>query len=142
MRITRPADEVWSVVGRPELLHHWFPGIVDCRVDGASRTIVTGTGQEMAEEILTNDAIQRRFQYRITSRLFRDHLGTIDVIDLGDDTCLVVYATDADPATMAITIAGGTRGALLELQRQMEAGSGPALDARDADAAVDRAEVA
>ncbi len=44
----------------------------------------------------------------------------IDVIDLGDDTCLVVYSTDADPRTMALTIGSGTAGALDELKRQME----------------------
>ena len=43
------------------------------------------------------------------------------VIDLGDETCLVVYSTEADPRTMALTIAGGTAGALDELKRQMEA---------------------
>ena len=40
--------------------------------------------------------------------------------DLGDDTCLVVYATDCDPRTMALVIGGGTAGALVELKRLME----------------------
>jgi uncharacterized protein YndB with AHSA1/START domain len=128
-RIARPADEVWAVVGRPELLHLWFPGIVDCRVDGDTRVITTGTGVEMPEQILTNDAIQRRFQYRITAPLFQDHLSTIDVIDLGDGTSLVVYSTDATPATKALVISGGTGGAIDELRRQLESGSGPAIDA-------------
>ena len=43
-RIHRPADEVWTVAGRPELLHLWFPGIVDCTVDGTTRIITTGAG--------------------------------------------------------------------------------------------------
>lgn len=128
-RIARPADEVWAVVGRPELLHLWFPGIVDCTVDGDQRTITTGTAQQMPEQIVTNDPIQRRFQYRITAPLFREHLGTIDVIDLGDGTSLVVYATEADPATMALVIAGGTSGAIEELRHQLESGVGPAVEA-------------
>lgn len=128
-RIAAPAERVWEVVGRPELLHLWFPGIVDCRVDGDTRTITTGTGVEMPEQIVTNDPLQRRFQYRITSPLFTDHLATIDVIDLGDDTSLVVYSTDAAPATMALVISGSTGGAIDELRRQIESGSGPALDA-------------
>ena len=78
----------------------------------------------MPEEILVNDPIQRRFQYRITAPLFSYHRGTIDVLDLGDDTCVVVYSTDADPRTMALTIGSGTAGALDELKRQME----PAVD--------------
>lgn len=129
IRIARPAEEVWAIVGRPDLLHLWFPGIVACTVDGTTRTITTATDQTMTEEILTNDPLQRRFQYRIDSPLFRDHLATIDVVDLGNASSLVLYSTDADPATMALVISGGTGGALDELKRQTESGSGPALDA-------------
>ena len=43
------------------------------------------------------------------------------MIDLGDGTCLAVYSTEADPRTMALTIGGGTAGALDELKRRMEA---------------------
>lgn len=120
LRIKRPADDVWKLVGNPELIHTWFPGIVSCRVEGDTRTIVTATNQELPERIITNDAVQRRFQYSITSPLFKEHLGTVDVIDLEDSTSLVVYSTDADPATMALTIAGGTAEALEELRRQLE----------------------
>jgi hypothetical protein len=94
--------------------------VTSCQVDGNERIIVLGTGMAMPEEILVNDPIQRRFQYRITAPLFKFHRGTIDVIELTDDTCLVVYSTEADPRTMALTIAGGTGGALDELRRQME----------------------
>ena len=74
------------------------------------------------------DDLQRRFQYRITAGPFKFHRGMIDVIDLGDGTCLVVYSTDCDPRAMALTIGGATAGALDELARQMEADAagGPA----------------
>jgi len=129
IRINCPADEVWTVAGRPELLHLWFPGIVNCTVDGNIRIITTGAGIPMPEEIITNDALQHRFQYRITAALFSSHLATLDVIDIGDGTCMAVYSTDAEPAVMALVIAGGTSGALAELKRQFESGSGPAVDA-------------
>ena len=74
----------------------------------------------MPEEILVRDDVQRRFQYRITAPVVRHHRGTIDVIDLDDGSCLVVYATDADPRAMALTIGGGTAGALDELQRLLD----------------------
>ena len=119
-RIRRPAADVWALVGDPARLHEWFPGITACRVDGDVRVITLGSGIAMPEEILVNDPIQRRFQYRITTPMFAFHRGTIDVLDLEDDTCVVVYTTDADPRAMALTIAGGTAGALDELQRQME----------------------
>jgi uncharacterized protein YndB with AHSA1/START domain len=125
IRIGRPADDVWALVGDPARLHEWFPGIVTSVVDGSTRLITTGAGIPMPEEILVNDPVQRRFQYQITVPMFRFHRGTIDVIDLGDGTSLVVYSTDADPRTMALTIGGGTAGALDELRRLLEA---PASD--------------
>ena len=124
-----PAERAWSVVGRPELLHHWFPGVVDSRVEGTTRTITTGTGLSLVEDILTNDPLQRRFQYRISGGFFHEHLASIDVIELGPDRCLVTYATDADPATMSVVLGGAMEAALAELARQLESGAGPALDA-------------
>ena len=120
IRIDRPVDAVWKLAGYPTRLHEWFPGVTSCEVDGTSRVIMLGSGMPMPEEILVNDAIQHRFQYRITAPVFRHHRGTIDAIDLGDDTTLDVYSTDADPRAMALTIGGGTAGALDELKRQME----------------------
>jgi hypothetical protein len=111
---------VWALAGDPARLHEWFPGVTSCTVDGATRVIVLGSGMPMPEEILVRDDTLRRFQYRITAPIFRHHRGTIDVLDMGDGTCVVVYSTEADPRTMALTISGGTAGALDELKRQME----------------------
>jgi uncharacterized protein YndB with AHSA1/START domain len=129
IRIHRSAADVWALAGDATKLHTWFPGIVDCTVDGNMRVITMGTGLPMPEEILLIDHTQRRFQYRITAPIFVHHRGTIDVIELADDECLVVYSTEADPRTMALVIAGGTAGALVELKRQMEA---PALSTEGA----------
>ncbi len=133
IRIAASADDVWNVVGRPDLLHHWFPGMSDCTVqtvDGVTtRTIVVGAGIPMPEEILINDPIQRRFQYRLTVPAFEFHRGTIDVIELAPDDTLVVYSTDCIPNAMALVIGGATGGALDELKAQFDAGEGPALDA-------------
>ena len=122
VRIARPPDDVWAIVGDPVRLPEWFPGIVDCIVDGSSRVITTASGMPMPEEIVTIDPLQRRFQYRITAPLFREHLSTIDVIDLGDGTSLVVYGVDAEPSTMALVI-GGAAGNALEHLRTLVEGS-------------------
>jgi len=120
VHIHRDADTVWALAGDPARLAEWFPGITACSVDGRVRTITLATGMVLPEEILVCDAGRRRFQYRITAPMFTFHRGTIDVLDVGDGTTVVSYATDADPRTMALTIAGGTAGALDELKRQME----------------------
>jgi carbon monoxide dehydrogenase subunit G len=123
VRIRRDPDVVWSWVGAPERVHEWWPGISSCTVDGDSRTITMGSGLPMPERLLTIDAIQRRFQYRITGPLFREHTSTIDVHDLGDGTSLAVYSVDAEPSTMALVI-GGAGGSALEHLRDLLEGEG------------------
>jgi len=120
VRIACPPGDVWEVVGDPARIAEWFPGIVSATVEGSTRVVVTGGGLPMPEEILTNDPLQRRFQYRITAPMVREHLSTLDVLDLGDGTSLVVYSADADPATMALVIAGAAGNALEHLRVRME----------------------
>jgi hypothetical protein len=120
VRIACPPDEVWAIVGDPARIQEWFPGIESSTVDGTTRVIVTGSGLPMPEEIVTNDPLQRRFQYRITAPMIREHLSTLDVLDLEDGTSLVVYSADADPSTMALVIAGAAGNALEHLRTMME----------------------
>lgn len=119
-RIRAPADVVWNVIARPESIVEWFPGVVAVSIEGSIRTITLASGIEMPEEILTIDAAQRRFAYRITAPLYRFHLGVVDVIELADDDSLCVYSTTAEPDTLALLIAGGSIGALEEIQRLAE----------------------
>jgi hypothetical protein len=108
-------DTVWELVGDPARVHEWFPGIVSCTIEGDVRTIVTGSGLPMPEQLLTIDPVLRRFQYRITAPMFTEHLGTVDVHALEDGTSLVVYSTDANPAALALVIGGAARAALAAL---------------------------
>jgi uncharacterized protein YndB with AHSA1/START domain len=120
VHIRRSADEVWAAVGDPARLDEWFPGVDSVTVDGTTRVVTTGAGIPIPEEIVTHDPLQRRFQYRITGPLFREHLSTLDVLDVGDGTSVVVYAADATPATMALVIAGAAGNALEHLRSTME----------------------
>lgn len=128
--IAAPADAAWAVVTRADVLPTWFPGLTSCVMRTPTvRTVTTGMGIALDEEIITNDPIQRRFQYRISGGIFTEHLASIDVIALDAERCLVTYASDADPAVMAIVLGGVMAEALRSLTAQLEAGSGPALDA-------------
>jgi len=122
-RIAASADVVWDVFRRPESIQEWFPGVVSSSLEGTTRVITLRTGIEMPEEILTVDPLLRRFQYRITSPLYRFHLGTIDVIELGEHESLCVYSTTAEPHVMALVIGGGTFYALGEIERLAVANS-------------------
>ena len=123
LRIGRPADDLWAIVGDPARLAEWFPGVASCAVDGDERVVTTDAGLSMPEKLLTVDRLQRRFQYRITAPLFREHLSTVDVHDLGDGTSLVVYSVDADPSVMALVLGGAATAALGRLRAMAESGS-------------------
>jgi hypothetical protein len=118
--IDRPVDVVWPVITDPTGIADWFPGVTDAKVEGNIRTITTATGIPLPEEIITNDAILHRFQYRLALPVVKHHLGTIDVIGLPDDRSLVVYSTDCEPDAMALIIGGATGNALKEMKRQLE----------------------
>lgn len=120
VRIRSGPEDIWKWVGDPARLPQWWPGITACEVDGDNRTITMGSGLPMPERLLTIDAVQRRFQYRITAPLFREHTSTIDVHDLDDGTCLVVYSVDAEPSTMALVIGGAAGNALQHLRALVE----------------------
>jgi hypothetical protein len=135
VRIGRPADEAWAWIGAPERLPEWFPGVVAAVVDGATRVVTLGSGLPMPEQLVTVDPLQRRLQYRITGPMLREHLSTLDVIDLGDGTCLAVYSADAEPSAMALVIAGAGGDALQHLKQLLEAADaccpGPGAKGRD-----------
>lgn len=127
VRVACPADDVWAFVGDPARLAEWFPGVVASAVDGRRRRVTTAAGATLDEELVTVDPLARRFQYRATGRLFRHHLGTLDVLDLGDGTSLLVYGTDAEPAVLALVV-GGAAGAGLERARQLLEGARQPLE--------------
>lgn len=130
-----PADEAWAAITRPELLDRFFPGIVELSMAGDVRTVTLGTGLSLDEQIVLNDSLQRRFQYRIAGGFFKEHLATIDVLPLGQDSCIASYASDAEPATMAVILGGAMRAALDSLKAQLEAGEGPLVEALSGSAA-------
>ena len=123
VQIACSADDAWALVGDATRLPEWFPGIVASVVDGNRRTITTSSGIPMPEEITISDPILRRFQYRIDAPVVSFHRSTIDVLPLDDRRCVVQYAVEADPRTMALVIGGAARGALDQLRRLLEEGS-------------------
>jgi hypothetical protein len=112
VRLPCAPDDVWALIGAPERVHEWFPGIESCTVEGLHRVVVTRSGIPMPEDLVTVDPALRRLQYRITAPMFTEHLSTLDVHDLGDGTCLAVYSVDADPAPLALVIGGAARAGL------------------------------
>jgi uncharacterized protein YndB with AHSA1/START domain len=122
-RIDRPAADVWAVVSDAAGIKDWFPGFAEATVQDGVRTLTLGPGVEIVEDVVTNDADLRRFQYRITAAPFPigAHLGTVDVLDV-DGSALVVYSTEITPdelaAVMGPSIEGGVAGLKAYCEKQ------------------------
>lgn len=120
VRIAKPADEVWKVVGDAGGIHDWFPPIVKSSVSGNTRTVELDGGPTLTEEIVTNDGELRRFQYRITDGMpVEFHLGTVDVLDDGDGS-LVVYSTEVTPDDLGSIMDGAIAAGIQGLKEHCE----------------------
>ncbi len=122
VRIARPADDVWAVVGDAAALARWFPGMTWSTVDGEVRRAGLVSGLELVEQIVTCDPELRRFQYRITGGVpVGHHLATIDVFDLGPADSLVAYSTEVEPAPLVLVLGAAIGDALANLKAILEA---------------------
>ena len=116
------AEAVWAFIGRPESLHEWFP-TSSTRVEGDKRWVTLPSGIVFEEQILLVDNDLRRFQYSIIGNpLITHHVGTVDVIALGDARCIVVYGTDIEPEVLGLAIGAAAGDGLRKLQERFGKG--------------------
>jgi Polyketide cyclase / dehydrase and lipid transport len=118
--LARPARDVWEYIGDPAAIATWFPDFESSSVEGSTRTITTTSGLTFTEELLIVDPILRRIQYTVNLPLASFHRGTLDVIEVDADSCVVSYATEADPRMMALVIGAPTYRALKALVAHFE----------------------
>lgn len=121
------ADAVWGILGDPESLPRWFPGIATCVYSDSdepgvigTRAVTTRAGLSLNEEIITLDPLLRRLQYRIAGGVLSHHLATVDVIELPGDQCMAIYGTDAEPAVMALVLGGAAGEGLENVERILD----------------------
>lgn len=119
-RINRPAEQVWNAVSDAGDIASWFPAIVTSSATSSTRSCELTGGGSLEEEIVTNDAELRRFQYRITQGLpVQSHLGTIDVLD-DPEGALVIYSTEITPDELAGQVGPLIEDGLAGLKQHLE----------------------
>jgi carbon monoxide dehydrogenase subunit G len=122
VRIARPADEVWKVVSDPAGISTWFPGIEHATATDGARSCTLAGGTQLEEDIVNVDGSLRRFQYRITGGMpVEHHLGTVDVLEDGDDSAIVVYSTEITPDGLADVMGPSIEGGVAGLKTHLEA---------------------
>lgn len=116
--LSASADDVWSFIGRPDVLHEWFPTSAT-RVDGDKRWVTLPSGIVFEEQIRLVDHDLRRFQYSIIGNpLITHHVGTIDVIPLSAESCIVIYGTDIEPEVLGLAIGAAAGDGLRRLEEK------------------------
>ena len=121
VRIARPADEVWKVVSDVTGISAWFPGIEKATAGDGTRSCTLAGGHELQEDVVNVDHELRRFQYRITDGMpVEHHLGTVDVLEDGDGSTLVVYSTEVTPDALADLMGPSIEGGVQGLKKHLE----------------------
>ncbi len=97
------ANTVWQVVRDVASVADWFPAMASSQAHPEGRVVTLRDGSSLVERTVTVDDALRRYQYRVTGGDISvdQHLGTVDVIDLGPGRSLVVYGSDVEPAEVA-----------------------------------------
>ncbi len=114
------------MVGDPAEITEWGPSIAACAMLGTTRILTLDRGGTVEEEIITLDQTLRRIQYSVRKGLPVDsHLGTVDVIELSANRCMVIYSTDVTPDPFARHIAAALDGSIRYLGEKY--GATPAL---------------
>ncbi|MDX1662489.1 MAG: SRPBCC family protein [Candidatus Promineifilaceae bacterium] len=100
--INAPADQVWESVKDFGTIHVWSAvksATVVGEGEGAVRNIELPDGNFIDERLETLDEENRRLEYSIlTERVpYKDYLGVMEVVDLGNETCEVIWSCTCEP---------------------------------------------
>jgi hypothetical protein len=124
VRIARTAEEVWRSVSDAAGISAWFPGIEHATAGDGTRSCTLAGGHELQEDVVNVDHDLRRFQYKITGGMPVDyHLGTVDVLEDGAESSLVVYSTEITPDSLADIMGPSIEGGVGGLKAHLEGGS-------------------
>ena len=122
IRIDRPADEVWNVVGDVGAISAWFPGLASSRAhDGKRVCELEGGAGTLVEDIVAYDGDARTYEYAITDAPMpvESHHARVEVHDEGDAS-LLIWRTEVEPASTAEAMDSLFDAALAELKQHLE----------------------
>jgi len=99
VRISAPANEVWSIVRDFGSIADWTPPITDADLDGegvgAERTLTLADGGQVVERLEALDDDDRTLRYSIVEGPLpvTEYEGTFSVAEVDDSTCEVTWAS-------------------------------------------------
>jgi Polyketide cyclase / dehydrase and lipid transport len=68
IEIQVPADEVWRVAGRPDLISEFHPAVAEASLEGDLRTCTLLDGSSIVERIVDRSIVHRFYTYELADR--------------------------------------------------------------------------
>ena len=99
LAVDAPAEDVWSAVRDFGAVHQRVARgfIVDCKLDGDARIVTFANGGEARELLVSRDDDARRLVYAIKNERIAHYNAAVQVFDLGERRCRVVWTIDLLP---------------------------------------------
>lgn len=119
IRIKKPADEVWAVIGDYGNLG-WMPGVDSCVMEGENDRVLGMFGMRIVERQFERDDAERTLTYGIVDGDMKPevHRATITVNSEGPGSFVTWDVTTDDG--MVDVMQGAYSGALAALKEQLE----------------------
>ena len=116
-------DKAWArlrVVGDAHKL--FSPVLVDCQLNGDTRTVRFANGMVVTERILAVDDVRRRVAYAVQDGPgMAYHHASMQIVDVGPGRCTFVWITDFLPEEAGSNIAPLVEQGSGALKRNLEA---------------------
>lgn len=122
--IERSKEQVWDAVRDVGAIHRRLvPGfVVDCKLEGDSRTVTFANGMVARELIVDVDDATCRHSWSARGGLLTHHNASLQVFPCGDNRSRVVWIADLLPNEVAETVAGMIQEGLDAMKRTLEKG--------------------
>lgn len=120
--IARSKAVVWDAIRDVGAIHRRLvPGfVVDCKLDGETRTVTFANGMVVRELIVAVDDEQCRHSWSARGEPLTHHNASVQVFARGDDAAHVVWIADLLPDEAAETVAGMIQQGLDTMKRTLE----------------------
>jgi carbon monoxide dehydrogenase subunit G len=129
--ITVPPEQLWDAMRDVGALHTRLVAgfVVDCRLEGESRTVTFANGMVATELIIDVNDADRRVAWSAVGGRLTHHNASAQVFAEGDGNSRVVWIADLLPHELAPSIAGMIEQGLAAMKQTLErAASSPDIE--------------
>jgi carbon monoxide dehydrogenase subunit G len=120
--IAVPAEQLWDAMRDVGALHTRLVAgfVVDCRLEGESRTVTFANGMVATELIIDVNDADRRVAWSAVGGRLTHHNASAQVFADGDGNSRVVWIADLLPHELAPSIAGMIEQGLAAMKQTLE----------------------